>query len=239
MGTSLSWRTDPQLHDAVRRQLDEDPEIRAHNIAVIASEGVITLTGFVESYAEKLAAEPTVKRVRGVRAVANDIDVTLRDDRSDTEIAKDAVHALQSYTNVPNRVTVTVRHGLMTLEGTVEWMYQKAAAESAVKCLKGVRSVSNVIRINRTPTSIQVRMRIEEVLQRSAEVDAAHVRVETDNGTVVVRPGALMGRAAGSRTGGLVLSRRDQCRQSPRRGGVIVVLLSTKRRSRESCVRDA
>ena len=184
MGTSLSWRTETQLHDAVRRQLDEDPEIRAHDIAVVASDGVITLTGFVDGYAEKLAAEQTVKRVRGVRAVANDIEVKVRDERTDPEIARDAVHALQSHTNVPNRVTVTVRSGLVTLDGTVEWMYQKVAAESAVKYLKGVRSVSNLIRISHTPTSIEVSTRIEEALQRSAEVDASHVRVEADNATV-------------------------------------------------------
>ena len=184
MGTSLSWRTDTQLHDAVRRQLDEDPEIRAHDIAVVASDGVITLTGFVDSYAEKLAAEDTVKRVRGVRAVANDVEVKVRDQRTDPEIAKDAVQALESHTNVPNRVTVTVRHGLVTLEGAVEWMYQKAAAESAVKYLKGVRSVSNLIRISQTPPSIEVKTRIEGALQRSAEVDAAQVRVEADDSAV-------------------------------------------------------
>jgi osmotically-inducible protein OsmY len=184
VGTSLSWRTDTQLHDAVRRQLDEDPEIRAHDIAVVASDGVITLTGFVDSYAEKLAAEDTVKRVRGVRAVANDVEVKVRDQRTDPEIAKDAVQVLESHTNVPNRVTVTVRSGLVTLEGAVEWRYQKAAAELAVKYLKGVRSVSNLIRISQTPPSIEVKTRIEEALQRSAEVDGAQVRVEIDNSAV-------------------------------------------------------
>ena len=184
MGTSLSWRTDTQLHDAVRRQLDEDPEIRAHEIAVVASDGVITLTGFVDSYGEKLAAENTVKRVRGVGAVANDVEVKVRDQRTDPEIARDAVQALKSHTNVPTRVTLTVRSGLVTLEGAVEWMHQKKAAESAVKYLKGVRGVSNLIRISQAPPAIEVKTRIEEALQRSAEVDAAQVRVETDNSAV-------------------------------------------------------
>ena len=151
MGTSLSWRTDTHLYDAVRRQLDEDPEIRAHDIAVVASDGVITLTGFVDSYGEKLAAENTVKRVRGVRAVANDIEVKVGDRRTDPEIAEDAVQALERHTSVPARVTVTVRSGLVTLEGEVEGGDQKTAAESAVKSLKGVRSVSNLIRISQTP----------------------------------------------------------------------------------------
>lgn len=186
MGTSLSWRTDSQLHDAVELQLDEDPEIRAHDIAVTASDGVITLTGFVDTYAEKVAADQTVKRVRGVRAVANDIEVKVRDERTDPEIAKDAVQALQSHTNVPDRVTVTVRSGLVTLEGTVEWMYQKTAAESAVKYLKGVRSVANLIRINQTAPSVEVKTRIEEALRRSAEIDAARIRVEADDSIVTL-----------------------------------------------------
>ena len=187
MGTSLAWRTDTQLHDAVRLQLDEDPAIRTHDdIAVVASDGVITLTGFVDSYPEKVAAEETVKRVRGVRAVANDIDVKVSDERTDPEIAKDAIHALENHTSVPNRVTVAVRHGFVTLEGSVEWMYQKEAAESAVKHLKGVRGVSNVIRITQTPTVVEVRTRIEQALERSAAVDAGRVRVEAADRTVTL-----------------------------------------------------
>ena len=144
MGTSLLWQTDTQLHDSVQRQLEWDPEIDAHDVAVMASDGVIRLTGFVHSYATKLAAEQSVKRVRGVRAVANDIQVVLRSERTDPEIAKDAVHALRVHTNVPNQITVIVRHGFLTLEGAVEWMFQKVAAGSAVAYLDGVKSVSNL-----------------------------------------------------------------------------------------------
>ena len=161
MGTSLLWQTDTQLHDAVQRQLDWDPEINARDIGLTTSDGVITLTGFVNSYAEKLAAEQTVKRVRGVRAVADDIQVRLRDERTDPEIAKDAVQALRNHTSVPNQITVTVRHGFLTLEGTVEWMYQKAAAGSAVMYLKGVKGVSNLIHISPTVTTGQVKAKIE------------------------------------------------------------------------------
>lgn len=153
MGTSLAWRTDAQLHDAVRRQLDDDRAFSAHDIAVIASDGVITLTGFVHSYAEKCAAEETVKRVRGVRAVANDIDVNTCDARTDAEIAKETIRALEHHLRVPDRVKVTVRHGLVTLEGTVESMNQQMAAESAITHIQGTRGVSNRIRINQAPTS--------------------------------------------------------------------------------------
>ena len=186
MGTSLLWQTDTQLHDAVQRQLDWEPEFNAHDIAVTASDGVIALTGFVNSYAEKLAAEQTVKRVRGVRGVANDIQVKLRDERTDPEIAKDAVHALRTHTSVPNQITVTVRNGFLTLEGTVEWMYQKAAAGSAVMFLKGVKGVSNRILISPAASTGEVKTKIEEALRRSAEVDARRVRVDVDHSTVTL-----------------------------------------------------
>ena len=186
MGTSLLWQTDAQLHDAVQRQLDWEPEIKAGAVAVTASDGVITLTGFAGSYAEKLAAEQTVKRVRGVRAVANDIHVRRRDECTDPQIAKDAVHALRTHTSVPNRITVTVRDGFLTLDGTVEWMYQKSAAESAVKYLKGVRGVSNLIRISPALSAGEVKTKIEEALRRSAEVDARRVHVDAHDSTVTL-----------------------------------------------------
>jgi osmotically-inducible protein OsmY len=186
MGTSLLWQTDTQLHDAVQHQLDWEPEFNAHDIAMTASDGVIALTGFVNSYAEKLAAEQTVKRVRGVRGVANDIQVKLRDERTDPEIAKDAVYALRTHTSVPNRTTVTVRNGFLTLEGTVEWMYQKAAAGSAVMFVKGVKGVSNRILISPEASTGEVKIKIEEALRRSAEVDARRVRVDVDHSTVTL-----------------------------------------------------
>jgi osmotically-inducible protein OsmY len=186
MGTSLLWQTDTQLHDAVQRQLDWDPEIDATGIAVTASDGVVTLTGFVGSYAAKLAAEQTVKRVRGVRAVANDLQVAIRDERTDPEIAKDAVHALSTHTSVPKHVTVTVRDGFVTLEGAVDWMYQRAAAASAVMHLKGVKGVSNLIRITPVASISEVGIRIEDALRRSAEVDARRIHVKVENSTVTL-----------------------------------------------------
>jgi len=147
MGTSLRWQTDSQLHDAVQRQLECEPAIDVKAVAITASDGVVSLTGFVDSYGQKFSAEHAVKRVRGVRGVANDIHVKVGDERSDLEIARDAVHALQSHTNIPRGVTVTVRDGSVTLEGGVEWDHQRSAAESAVRHLKGVKSVSNAISI--------------------------------------------------------------------------------------------
>jgi osmotically-inducible protein OsmY len=152
MGSSSAWQTDDQLHDAVKRQLGWEPDIHADDIAVSVADSVVTLTGFANSYSEKFAAEQAAKRVRGVRAVANDIHVKLDDERSDPEIAKDAVNALKGHINVPQAVTVTVRDGFVTLEGTVEWNDQRSAAESAIRHLKGVKNISNDIRLS--PTNV-------------------------------------------------------------------------------------
>lgn len=186
MGTSLLWKTDAQLHDAVQYQLEWEPEINAREIGVAASDGVVTLTGFVNTYAEKLAAERAAKRVYGVQAVANDLHVKLRDERTDSEIAKDALHSLQSHTAVPRDVKVTVRDGFVALEGTLDWMYQKRAAESAVKYLKGVKGVSNLIHLIPPVSTGQVKAKIEEALRRNAEVDSRRIRVEAEDSTVTL-----------------------------------------------------
>jgi osmotically-inducible protein OsmY len=187
MGSSSAWQTDTQLHDAVKRQLGWEPDIKADSIAVVVTDSVVTLTGFANSYSEKFAAEQAAKRVRGVRAVANDIHVKLNDERSDPEIARDAVQALQSHMSVPPQaVTVTVRDGFVTLEGTVEWNYQRSAAESAVRHLKGVQNVSNDIRLSPTTSVGQIKTLIEDALRRSAEVDASRIEVVTRQGTVIL-----------------------------------------------------
>jgi osmotically-inducible protein OsmY len=186
MGSSSAWQTDTQLHDAVKRQLGWEPEIQSNNIAVLVADGVVTLTGFASSYSEKFAAEQAAKRVRGVTAVANDIHVQLDDERSDTEIAKDAVDALKRHLSVPQAVTLTVRDGFVTLEGVVEWNYQRSAAESAIRHLKGVQNVSNDIRLSPTTSVGQIKTLIEDALRRSAEVDASRIEVVTRQSTVIL-----------------------------------------------------
>lgn len=190
MGTSLAWQTDAQLHDSVQRQLEWDPEIEAGDIAVIASEGVITLTGFARSYAAKLAAEQSVKRVRGVRGVANEMQVAPPSERTDTDIAKDGVHALRADARVPNSVTITVRHGFITLEGVVPWMFQKAAAGVAVAHLDGVKGVSNHITVTPSVSVGHIKSDIDAALHRCADVDAQHVRVWVD-GPIVTLSGQV------------------------------------------------
>lgn len=190
MGSSLSWQTDTQLHDSVQRQLDWDPQIEAGDLAVIASEGVITLTGFVHSYAAKLAAERSIKRVQGVRGVANEIQVAPLTERTDTDIARGAVHALRAHTNVPIGVKVTARSGYLTLEGQVEWMFEKEAAADAVAHLDGVKGVSNEISVKPAVAVDAVKADIDAALHRCADVDARHVLVSVD-GPIVTLSGEV------------------------------------------------
>jgi osmotically-inducible protein OsmY len=190
MGWSLAWQTDTQLHDAVQRQLEWDPEIYADDIAVIASDGVITLTGMAPSYAAKLAAEQSVKRVRGVRGVANEIRVAPLNERTDSDLAKGAVRALRAHATVPTSVIVTARHSILTLEGTVQWMFQKTAAEAAVSNLVGLKGVSNQIAVTPRVFVGQVTCDIEAALQRCATVDAQHVSVSIA-GSVVTLTGMV------------------------------------------------
>lgn len=190
MGWSLSWQTDTQLHDSVQRQLEWDPEIESDNIAVIASDGVITLMGSTHSYAAKLAAEQSVKRVRGVRGVANEIQVAPLDERTDTEIAKDAISALRADSRLPLSVTVTAHRGVLTLEGEVRWMFQKAAAAAAIAQLAGVRGVSNQLAVTPSVSVDQVKSDIDAALHRCADVDAQHVDVSVD-GPIVTLSGQV------------------------------------------------
>ena len=133
------------LRDAVLAEIDGDPAVHAWEVGVTAEDGVVTLTGTVESLGMKLAAERAAKRVEGVRSVANDLRVRGRNERTDTDIARDAVHHLRNNVSIPLTVQAVVRDGYITLDGTVSWMHQRAAAETAVKYLAGVKGVANEI----------------------------------------------------------------------------------------------
>ena len=155
------------------------------DIAVAVKDGVVTLSGFVHSYWEKDAAEKAAKRVYGVKAVADDIEIRLTGTRTDPEIAREAVAELQSHISLPaDRIKVTVRNGWVTLEGTVDWQYQKTLAESAVKKLRGVIGVTNNIEVKPSVTPTQIKGKIEEALKRSAELDARRITVDVVGSTV-------------------------------------------------------
>jgi osmotically-inducible protein OsmY len=179
--------TDHQLRESVLRQLDWEPEVPATGIGVGVSESVVTLSGFVDTYAEKLAAERAVKHVSGVKGVANDIQVRPFSRLTDPDIVKNAVHALESNVKVPaEKITVTVKEGLLTLEGEVEWGFQKEAAEAAVKHLLGIRGIFNEIKVKPQVSPTEVKLKIEAALGRSWMFDDHRIQVEAQEGTVIL-----------------------------------------------------
>ena len=186
MATTTQTRSDNNIRDDVLLELKWDPKISsASDIAIAVKDGVVTLSGFVPSFWEKDAAEKAVKRVYGVRGIANDIEVKLFWQRTDPEIARDAVHELESHVSIPaDRIKVTVKDGWVTLEGTVDWEYQKSLAQSAMKKLKGVSGVTNKIQVTPKASSAEVKSKIEEALRRSAELDARRITVEIEGSTV-------------------------------------------------------
>jgi osmotically-inducible protein OsmY len=182
----MTTLTNLRLHELVEHELAWDPEITSHSIGVTATDGMVTLSGFVPSYAERVAAERSALRVRGVRAVANDLQVKLASERIDPDIAADAATALQTHLSIPSSVKATVRNGLVTLEGTVEWMYQRIAAEQSVRPLRGVKGVFNHITVKPAVSIGEVRTKIEDALRRSAETDAGRIQVQTADGVVTL-----------------------------------------------------
>jgi osmotically-inducible protein OsmY len=184
--------TDKEIQQAVLRELEWEPQVRSTEIGVTVKDGVVTLLGFVDSYTKKWAAERAAKRVYGVKAVANELEVKLSpaSQRSDPEIARAAVSALEARSWLPHdRIKVTVENGWITLEGDVDWQYQKEAAESAVRYLSGVKGVTNLITVkpHAAPSPDEVKAEIEEALRRSAELDARRITVETSGSKVVLR----------------------------------------------------
>ena len=173
------------VRDEVLWELNWDPKISSKDITTQVSDGIVTLSGFVPTYWEKKEAEEAVKRVYGVRAVANDIQVKLAAERSDPQIARDAVGCLESNVGVPyDQIKVTVKDRWVTLEGIVEWQYQKNAVESAIERLKGVAGVINKITLAQRVSPGDVKRRIEDALRRSAQLDARRIRVEVEGGIV-------------------------------------------------------
>jgi osmotically-inducible protein OsmY len=179
-------RTDASIRESVISELKWDPILTApDDIAVAVKDGVVTLSGYVRSYYEKDEAEKAAKRVYGVRGVANDIEVKSTWTRTDPEIARDAVREIESHVSLPaDKIKVTVKSGWVTLEGTVDWQYQKTLAESAVKKLRGVLGVTNNITVKPHVTPTELKSKIEEALKRSAEMDARRITVEVDGGHV-------------------------------------------------------
>jgi osmotically-inducible protein OsmY len=183
-----------KLRQDVVDELEFEPSVNAAHIGVAADKGVVTLSGHVGSYAEKLAALAAARRVRGVHAIADEIDVRYPSDRksSDDQIAKRAVDILAWDTVVPDGATqVTVHDGWVTLTGNVDWQYQKKAAENDVRKLSGVRGVINNIVIRPRVKADDIKRKIEEALKRHAEVEAHAISVTVRNDDQVVLEGKV------------------------------------------------
>jgi osmotically-inducible protein OsmY len=181
--------TDKDLQGFVQNALDWEPSVEAKDIGVSVHDGVVTLRGNVPSFADRVAAERAALRVYGVKAVANDLTVHLVGiaERTDTELAEAAVTALAWNTLVPHdRVTVTAANGWLTLEGTLDWQYQRDAAERALRELRGVKGVTNAITVKPRVKTVDVREKIEAAFKRSAEIDARRVNVTATDGKVIL-----------------------------------------------------
>jgi osmotically-inducible protein OsmY len=184
--TMTPTHADTGLRDSVMRELAWDPRFDATMIGVTAKEGVVALSGYIDTYAARLAAEQAARRVYGVQAVANELAVKLVDTRIDPEIAATAMQALANRIDAPPGITVTVRDGHITLGGTVGWMYQRTSAERAVKYLRGVRGVFNNIVVKPSVSPKDVQTHIVEALQRHANIDAKRIHVDADGGKVTL-----------------------------------------------------
>lgn len=177
MTTMNLTESDLRVRESVTRQLDWDPEVDDSAVGVAAADGVVALTGYIDSYAGKLAAERAAKRVHGVRVVANDIEVRLKLGRTDADVARDAARALALHSGVPESVQAVVHNGYVTLTGMVNWIVQKERAEKAIRHIRGVHDVRNHIDVRPHAAERDVRRRIVEALHRNADLDAHHIAV--------------------------------------------------------------
>ena len=181
-------KTDQQIQQDVIDELRWEPSVTSTGIGVAVQNGVATLNGSVPSYAEKAAAERAVRRVAGVTAIAEELQVIPLGphERSDAEIAASVLAALQEHVWVPADVHVTVEHGRVTLSGCSGWDYQRRAVEEAIRFLPGVRDVNNHIAVKPCAKPAEVRSAIETALKRNAEVDARQIKVAADGGHVTL-----------------------------------------------------
>jgi osmotically-inducible protein OsmY len=180
-------KTDSQLQKDVMAELEWEPRVDHANIGVAVQDGVVTLSGFVNSYASKLAAEQATRSVKGVRGLAEEIEVRFPSDAktADPEIAKRIADMFDWSVNVPkDKISVKVEHGWVTLSGQVGYHYHRESARNLVSRINGVKGVSNLIEVKKAPSSFDVRERIVDALKRSADIDASTITVVTEGDTV-------------------------------------------------------
>lgn len=180
-------KTDGQLQHDVLAELEWEPRVDHANIGVAVHDGVVTLSGYVPTYPEKMAAEKAARRVAGVKALAEEIQVRFRTDHklADHEIAKRIVDVFAWDVLVPvDAIEVKVEHGWVTLTGTVEWAYQRDEARKAAGRISGVLGVANLIDVKHTPVAADIKDRIKAAFKRQADLDAGSITVLTDGGMV-------------------------------------------------------
>lgn len=182
-------KTDADLKRDVEAELAWDPAVRSTDVGVSVKQGVVTLSGHIGTYAEKYAIQRALRRVPGVKAIAIELDVTLAPNhrRSDTEIALAIEHALKWNTVVPDKITVTVDKGWVTLQGEVEWDYQRRSVEDAVRHLMGVVGISNDIAIKPRVAPTDIEKRIASALQRQLERELKRIEVKIEGSTVTLK----------------------------------------------------
>lgn len=185
----MTTRSDGHVKQDVETELKWEPSVNDAGIGVAVHHGIVTLTGHVPNYAQKLGAEAATKRVAGVKAVANDVEVRpvgthCRDDEA---IASACLAALAANISIPeDKLLVTVKRGWVTLEGTLEWQYQRAEAEGTIRFLAGVTGVTNRIEIQPGATMADVKARIADAFQRNAAIDAKQIAIEAHGGKVAL-----------------------------------------------------
>jgi osmotically-inducible protein OsmY len=189
MALATETRTDSQIQADVLAELKWEPRVSPNEIGVMVKDGVVTLTGTVDSYTKRWAAEDAAHRVRGVKAVANEIEVRLSStgERTDKDIAAAVVRALEWDAFVPiDKLDVTVSDGWVTIKGEVDWQFQKQDIERVVRRLQGVKGVTNLVTLKTKPTPAELKKKIEEALMRTAKNDADRITVEVDGSKVIL-----------------------------------------------------
>jgi osmotically-inducible protein OsmY len=188
MATAALSRSDVEIQKDVLAELRWDARLQPNEIGVIVKDGVVTLTGWVDSYLKKWYAEDAVHHVTGVHAVANDLEVKLSSERTDPDIAASAVRALQSDAMVPaDKIQVTVSKGWVTLRGEVPWQFQKEDAERVVRRLVGVSGVTNLIAVKPHVTPVELKKKIQDAFVRNATLDANRITVEIQGSKAVLK----------------------------------------------------
>ncbi len=185
-------KTDQQIQEDVMEELRWEPSLNAAQIGVAVHNGIVTLNGIVQFYSEKLTAENAAKRVKGVKALADNIEVNLSDGKpSDTQIAENVIKALEWNVSIPEeKIKVKVDKGWVTLEGEVDKLYQKQAASNAIKFLPGIKGISNWINVETLVETGSVKENIRKALERRADLEADNIIIDTIGSKVILKGSA-------------------------------------------------